>query len=43
MPIASAMAGVHRDRLVLASKAQWPKMYSVLYLKVKTFLLILCY
>ena len=25
MPVASAVAGVHRDRLLLASNAQWPE------------------
>ena len=29
VPIASAMTAVHRDRLVLASNAQWPEIQSL--------------
>ena len=29
MPVASAMTAVHRDRLTLASNAQWPEIQSL--------------
>ena len=29
VPVASAMTSIHRDRLVLASNAQWPEIQSL--------------